>query len=86
MIEINGIMHICFEDMGIGTSVTNMSENIASKVVNEFNLDPSMCKFYERYPHEDPVFDEISYTWLGNYAKYPSWKPSKDSHIFNFKK
>lgn len=37
--------YICFEDLGIGTSVTNASEQLASEIINEMDFDPADCRF-----------------------------------------
>ena len=86
---IDGVRHICFEDIGIGTSVTNASETIATTVINQLQIlpNPEKCKFYEMYrKYKETTFDEITYTWeLQNgkiTAKSPNWKPSKNEHIF----
>ena len=84
--KIDGIYHICFEDLGIGTSVTNASEQLASEMIIDLNVMPDICKFYETYDHpEGRTFDEITYTWMGIMAKHPEWKASKKQKIFNFK-
>ena len=90
MKKINGITFICFEEieMNPGTSVTNMSEHLATQVVETFKLEPGKCKFYETYSEsknrEERNFDEILYTWNGNKASHPNWLPSKDRGIFEF--
>jgi hypothetical protein len=83
--KIDDIYHICFEDIGIGTSITNASEQLASEMILRLNVMPDICKFYETYNHpEGRTFDEITYKWLGIMAKYPDWKPSKNQKIFGF--
>lgn len=87
---INGISFICFEEIenNPGTSVTNMSEHLATQIVEMFKLTPGKCKFFETYPEnkhrEERSFDEILYTWDGNKASHPHWLPSKDRDIFGF--
>lgn len=88
--EIHGITHICFEELddNEGTSVTNMSEHLATEMVQRFNLVPGKCKFFESYPdnrhRKDRSFDEILYTWNGNKASQPNWLPAKNMEIFGF--
>ena len=83
---VDEIHHICFEDIGIGTSVTNASETIASKIINQLRIFPQKCKFFETYgKHKETTFEEIEYTWKIENGKIiasdPSWKPSKIGHI-----
>ena len=81
---------IIFEDLNIGTSVTNASEIITSKVVKDFKLNPITCRFFEYYPsnHNNLYFkdvlnddtktvnvDEITYEWILTSASEPSWSP-----------
>lgn len=85
-------MFVCFEDLGIGTSVTNFSEELASQIVQKFDLDPKEVRFFEYYSHEgteyEPTLDEIKYSWDGLTARYPQWsRPEFDlSHVFGLEK
>lgn len=81
------VMYVCFEDMGIGTSVTNSSEELAAQIVQKFNLNPKTTRFFETYPpekNEDRELDEIEYIWDGSIARYPKWsRPELNlKHIF----
>ena len=68
-----------------GMSITNSSERLASLVVQQFGLNPAHMTFIEHYNEEsyygqslrrDPDhYSEVSYTWEGNEAKHPQWKP-----------
>jgi hypothetical protein len=84
---INGIHQICFEDMSIGTSVTNFSEHLATQMVKRFELVPKICRFFETYPdnirNNQREVDEITYDWENNVATNPKWKPSNEN-IFSF--
>jgi hypothetical protein len=80
MIEEDEKSYILFEDINVGSSVTNSSELIAGQIVNIYNLNPKNCRFFETY--EDfsyDTFDEIEYSW--NFvnehyeAKNPRWRP-----------
>jgi len=81
---------VCFENLGIGVSVTNASELIATQIVAKCNLDPQDCRFFETYrEYDNETFDEIEYTWHifksqsgKEYweAKRPVWKPGPE-HI-----
>ena len=88
--EIHGITHICFEELedNPGTSVTNVSEQLATEILKYLNLPAGKCKFFESYPEtsyrRDRSFEEILYTWNNNTASSPSWLPSKDKQIFEF--
>jgi len=78
---------ICFINIGEGTSVTNASEQLASEIVNKFNLTPSKCRFfetYEEYNHDS--FDEIFYVWglekrnfTKHVANHPTWTPAPEN-------
>lgn len=84
------VYHICFEDMGVGTSVTNASEQLATEIISRLKLEPESVRFYESYLNEEMksgllgrkrhitrTFDEITYTWTNNHiASSPDWKPS----------
>lgn len=77
MFSDDGDHFILFEDIDDGTSVTNASEQLATEIVEKFKLNPGDCRFFETYSqyHHDTV-DEIEYTWNGNEAKHPRWKPA----------
>ena len=49
IIEENGVKIVIFTDIGVGTSVTNASEQIATEIVNRLQLDPEATLFAERY-------------------------------------
>ncbi|MFA5366379.1 MAG: hypothetical protein WC333_00450 [Dehalococcoidia bacterium] len=86
----DGLHLFCFEDMNKGTSVTNMSEYLATQMIEKFSLnrDVDECRFFESYNdlgnEEDRTFDEITYTWEGNVADNPDWKPSEERDMFGF--
>lgn len=76
----DNINYICFEDLGIGTSVTNASEQIASEIVEKMDLTPSFCRFFETYgQYDNDTFDEISYKWQIEDSK---WKASEPDWTF----
>lgn len=74
---------ICFEDLNIGTSVTNASEQLATEIVEMLELNPNDCRFFETYTNTS--FDEITYTWIygrGRWeAKDPDWRPVGEDEI-----
>jgi hypothetical protein len=72
--EEEGTTHICFEDIGVGTSVTNASEIIATEIVKKYNFNPQNCKFYETYEDSGEI-DGIEYTWVNGKASAPRWHP-----------
>lgn len=85
IISRDGRHLICFEDLGIGTSVTNASEQLATEIVGIFNYDPKDCRFFETYNQYDYTsfdFDEITYDWEiikeKSVAKIPKWKPAPE--------
>lgn len=74
---------ICFIDLGVGTSVTNASEQLAQEIVNKYDLRPEDCRFFETYQQYDyDSFDEIEYDWWPDInhweARSPKWKPVID--------
>jgi len=83
----DGDTFICFTD-GEGTSVTNVSEKLASEIVNKENLNPYQCRFFEEYK-EYETFDEITYDWIKNgniwKAFNPFWTPGNEEfkELFN---
>lgn len=80
---------ICFREIGIGTSVTNASEQLAQEIVAKLDLNPTDCRFFETY--DDEEYDEIVYEWIQGKtpagftiswrAKNPQWKPCKEEEI-----
>lgn len=83
--------YICFEELiekNEGTSVTNISEQLATQIVNQMNLTPSEIRFFEsyKYPNEPRTLDEIKYTWDGKLAKAPTWSPAPKEYfnLFDF--
>ena len=82
----DGDTFICFINIGVGTSVTNASEQLATEMVNKFDLRPGDCRFFETYNDSDnDTFDEIEYSWWpdGNKweARSPKWKPVIEDNI-----
>jgi len=90
VVVLHDITHICFEELddNQGTSVTNVSEHLATQMIKKLNIRPGLCKFFESYPEnrhrKDRSFDEILYTWQGNVASKPHWLPAKNMEIFGF--
>lgn len=66
---------IVFTDMGIGTSVTNASEALATEMVKMLKLDPVKTLWAERYIR-GPVetLDQIHYSWNGSKFYNPRWR------------
>jgi len=90
---IDDVLHILFEDVGIGTSVTNASEQLASEMVNRFDLNPNKCKFFETYSQYNyESIDEIEYTWSSEtknnkivwIASNPKWNRVDIKHLKHF--
>jgi len=82
----DGETMICFVDMGVGTSVTNASEQLASEIVNEYHLSPGDCRFFETYSQYDYEYvDEIEYKWIFNEQKCvasdPNWTRCEEPDI-----
>jgi hypothetical protein len=82
----DGEHFILFENLGIGTSVTNMSELLATQIVAKMRFNPIDCRFFETYKEYDhETFDEIEYIWSKSFdvernyfmeAKHAKWKPA----------
>jgi len=73
----DGEHFILFENLGIGTSVTNASEQLASAIVQKMGYDPDDCEFFETYKENDyKEFDRITYTWKDNEAHNAHWTPA----------
>jgi len=86
MFTDDGDVFICFIDIGVGTSVTNASEQLASEIINKFDLHPEDCRFFETYrQYNYETFDEIEYSWWPDgtiwFAKHPKWKPVIDDNL-----
>ena len=70
-----------------GLSVTNACKDIATRVVQDFGINPQRTRFIEHYPEEKmthhgreqvrkETFDEIFFTWDRNGRAFvPMWKP-----------
>lgn len=87
----NNKHYICFEEINDndGTSVTNISEELATRIIGEFKIQPQVVRFFEsyKYPGEKRTLDEIIYTWDCNVATNPIWKHidvDEFNDIFNF--
>ena len=80
ILKEDNITYILFEDINVGSSVTNSSELLATQIVNLYNLNPKYCRFFETYEEfAHDTFDEITYSWksVDEYyeAKNPKWRP-----------
>jgi len=71
--ETENSILVGFENLGIGTSVTNASEQLATEIVQLENLNPEKCRFFEWYSEYEGNVDEIVYSWNGLNAFSPSW-------------
>ncbi|KAB7726488.1 hypothetical protein F5984_24545 [Rudanella paleaurantiibacter] len=67
-------------ETGVGMSVTNAAELIATEVVNRCKLDPVRLLFVEHYPESQrpkpygESFDLVTFTWDGTTARNPDWR------------
>ena len=67
-------------ETGVGMSVTNAAELIATEVVNRCNLDSTRLLFIEHYPKSQrpkpygESFDLVTFTWDGTTARNPAWR------------
>ena len=69
-----GEIWIGFENLGIGTSVTNASEQLATEIVAHEGFNPEICRFFEWYPEYEGEVSEVTYQWDGKTASRASWK------------
>lgn len=66
---------IGFEDLNVGTSVTNASEQLATEIIKKENFNPKNIIFYEWYPQYDAEVSEIKYIWNeNNIASNATWR------------
>jgi len=79
--SVDDEIFIGFNDLGIGTSVTNASEQLATEIVQKYGFDFDKCIFFEWYNNEESL-DLIAYTWNKNVASNPSWSPYKYDNPF----
>jgi len=80
----DGENFILFEDIDDGTSVTNVSEQLASEIIEREGFSPDSCRFFETYSQYDyDSVDEIKYNWLMKkdpnkwIAEHPQWSPAE---------
>lgn len=78
----HSIKYIIVFENGEGTSVTNMSEQLATDIVKKLGLKHEECLFFEKYPENDYI-DQIFYTWKNNIASNPKWKRVEGVKIIN---
>ena len=69
-----GEIWIGFENLGMGTSVTNASEQLATEIVAREGYNPEICRFFEWYPEYEGEVSEVTYQWDGKTASRASWK------------
>ncbi len=87
--KVGDFTFILFEDIDQGTSVTNASEQLATEVVNKFDLNPEKCRFFETYRKYGEDVDEITYDWsmiskstkLAWKAQKPQWKHQDNTYL-----
>lgn len=63
-----------------GTSITNCAEGLATLVVRDFSLDPTLLLWIEHYPcnrQEDPQveFSRVLFSWNSSEATKARWSP-----------
>ena len=79
-----------------GMSITNAAEMLASKIIQQFRLNPKRTRFIEHYGQESydseegrkraDTFDEVTFSWNGTVAMQPKWKPAEAKEIKNLLK
>lgn len=73
-------VYVLFVDLGIGTSVTNVSEKLAMKA-KEIVGGEAVIRYFEYYKGQDRI-DEIQYKWTPDGPISPTWSPCKDPFIY----
>lgn len=81
-LQINGNVVMVTElDDNPGTSVTNMAEQLATLICQEFSIDPASLIWIEHYPERGSKydtypedFDLVTFTWDGRRFIHPQWK------------
>jgi hypothetical protein len=61
----------------LGMSVTNVAEQLATKLVRVYQLDPRNTIWVEHYPPADgapETFDALLFAWRGRTAHDPVWR------------
>jgi hypothetical protein len=75
VIQDNGKTIVVFTDIGVGTSVTNFSEFLATEMINKLSLNPDETLWAERYVHgKEETLDQILYHWDGFKYRKPEWR------------
>jgi hypothetical protein len=69
---------VVFTDIGMGTSVTNYSEHLATQIRELLGLDPTTTLWAEEYHagKKEHTLDQIQYNWDEDAGKYyaPKWR------------
>jgi hypothetical protein len=75
--DVDKTHYIGLEDIGIGMSVTNASEVIATEIVKQKNWEPEYCLFFEwfDYYNDNDSVDEVIHVWKDGEAVSATWKP-----------
>jgi hypothetical protein len=76
ILHVGDTKYIGFEDINIGSSVTNSAEILATSTIRAYSWDPENCLFFEWYrdSYTGDTVDEIIYVWDDQIATNPSWK------------
>jgi hypothetical protein len=85
LLQYEELTVILFQDLGVGTSVTNASEQLATEIHALKKLDHSKTTWFECYPYYSGNWDidAISYAFDPVYQKYswPAWSPVRNAQI-----
>lgn len=71
---------VIVSDLGrdTGTSITNCAEILATRIVQEYELDPACLMWVEHYPGDGSFPDEefalVSFDWNDRRAINPDWR------------
>lgn len=78
-----------------GTSITNMAEDLATKICKEFNILPENLVWIERYS-EDPTsfskrlregtYDLVSFDFKNGEFSHPTWKNISEDQFVQIEK
>src|SRR5258708_23620118 len=76
-----------------GMSITNAAEFLATKVAQEFDLDPSKTVFIEHYSDEsfenmksktEETYNQVTFTWENGEASDPQWRRLPKTELTSF--
>jgi hypothetical protein len=89
--ELGSRVVVIATDLDEGPSVTNAAEEIATQIVEQFNIDPERLIWVEHYPRKDTrakpgtalgeEYDFVVFEWDGDHFRNPDWTYSNRLEI-----